>query len=202
MMKKILLNILAMIAAGIVIVWLAMLWLDVWTRHGDTISVPAVRSMQYDRAMELLADEGLAGCVADSVYDKTTAPGTVIEQNPKAGTVVKEGREVFLTINAFSPKTVTLPALTDISLRQARSILEGLEIKNIVEKRVPSDFKDLVIGVRYKGARLMPGARVPVNARIELEVGEGMPEFVPADSAATDSGTEAEAVVDHLNLFE
>lgn len=202
MMKKILLNILAMIAAGTAIVWLSMLWLDVWTRHGDTITVPAVRSMQYDRAMEFLASEGLAGCVADSVYDKSTAPGTVIEQNPKAGTVVKQGREVFLTINAFSPKTVTLPALTDISLRQARSILEGLEIRNIVERRVPSEFKDLVTGVRYKGARLMPGARVPVNARIELEVGQGMPEYVPADTPESDSTSGTDTEADNLNLFE
>ena len=199
-MKKLLLNILAMAVAAVLLVWFAMLWLNIWTRHGDTISVPAVRSMQYDRAVDLLADEGLIGCVADSVYDRTTAPGTVIEQNPKAGTVVKEGREVYLTINAFSPKTVTLPTLTDISLRQARSILEGLEIKNIVEKRVPSDFKDLVIGVRYKGARLMPGARVPVNALIELEVGEGMPEYTATDTVAAEN--DAETVTDHLDLFE
>ncbi|MDE6684157.1 MAG: hypothetical protein K2J94_03135, partial [Duncaniella sp.] len=51
--------------------------------------------------------------------------------------------------------------------------------RNIVERRVPSDFKDLVLGVRYKGVRLMPGARVPVNATLELEVGEGAPELMP-----------------------
>ncbi len=198
-MKKLLLNLLLMGVATLVIVWLAMVWLGFWTRHGETISVPSVRSMPFDRAVSSLSAEGLVGIVSDSVYDNRTAPGTVIEQNPKAGTVVKEGREVFLTINAFSPKMVTLPTLTDISLRQARSILEGLEIRNIVERRVPSDFKDLVVGVRYKGARLMPGARVPVNATIELEVGEGMPEFVETDSVTSD----AEAVAtDHLDLFE
>ncbi len=198
-MKKLLLNLLLMGVAPLVIVWLAMVWLGFWTRHGETISVPSVRSMPFDRAVSSLSAEGLVGIVSDSVYDNRTAPGTVIEQNPKAGTVVKEGREVFLTINAFSPKMVTLPTLTDISLRQARSILEGLEIRNIVERRVPSDFKDLVVGVRYKGARLMPGARVPVNATIELEVGEGMPEFVETDSVTSD--TEAVAT-DHLDLFE
>ena len=75
---------------------------------------------------------------------------------------------------------VTLPSLTDISLRQARSILEGLDIKNIVERRVPSEFKDLVLAVRYKGARLQAGAR------IELEVGEGVQELIP-DSVSADT---------------
>lgn len=197
-MKKIFLNIGLMIAAALIIGWLSMLWLDVWTRHGDTISVPAVRTLAYDKAISLLEAEGLKGIVADSVYDSRTAPGTVIEQNPKAGTIVKEGREVFLTIHAFSPKMVTLPSLSDISLRQARSILEGLDITNIVERRVPSEFKDLVLAVRYKGARLQAGARVPVNARIELEVGEGVQEsFSDTDSVSADP----EAIESHLDLF-
>lgn len=197
-MKRILLHIGLMAVAAFVIGWLAMMWLDVWTRHGDTISVPAVRTLSYDRAFDMLSAEGLKGIVADSVYDNNSAPGTVMEQNPKAGTVVKEGREVFLTINAFSPKMVTLPTLTDISLRQARSILEGLDIKNIVETRVPSDFKDLVINVRHKGSRLQPGARVPVNATIELEVGEGMQELT--DSIG-DSDPEIMQQTEQLDLF-
>lgn len=197
-MKKIALNILLMIAAAVLIGWLSMLWLDSWTRHGQTVNVPMVKALSYDRAMTALSAEGLTGIVSDSVYDGHTSPGTVIEQNPKAGTVVKEGREVFMTIVAFSPKMVSLPTLTDISLRQARSILEGLDIKNVVERRVPSDFKDLVLGVRYKGARLQPGARVPVSAVIEIEVGEGTPEIVVTDSV----GDSESSPVEQLDLFQ
>ncbi len=196
-MKKILLHIGLMILVGLAIAWMAMLWLDKWTRHGDTIIVPSVKTFSYAKASQTLEAEGLLAILSDSVYDKRTAPGTVIEQNPKAGTVVKEGREIYLTINAFSPKMVTLPSLTDISVRQARSILEGLEIKKVVEKRVPSDFKDLVLAVRYKGVRLSPGARVPVSATIELEVGEGFPDVVELDSISSE-----EAVpVEQLDLF-
>ena len=196
-MKRILLHIGLMIIVAVAIGWLAMLWLDVWTRHDSTISVPSVKSMTFDNAARMLADEGLVTVLTDSVYDKSTRPGTVIEQNPKVGTVVKEGREVYLTINAFSPKMVTLPTLTDISVRQAKSILEGLEIKNVVEKRVPSDFQDLVLGVYYKGRRLSPGARVPVNARIEIEVGEGVQESLGPDS----DSIAAETAGEQLNLF-
>ena len=196
-MKRILLHIGLMIIVAVAIGWLAMLWLDVWTRHDSTISGPSVKSMTFDNAARMLADEGLVAVLTDSVYDKSTRPGTVIEQNPKVGTVVKEGREVYLTINAFSPKMVTLPTLTDISVRQAKSILEGLEIKNVVEKRVPSDFQDLVLGVYYKGRRLSPGARVPVNARIEIEVGEGVQESLGPDS----DSIAAETAGEQLNLF-
>lgn len=197
-MKRILLHIGLMFLVAVVIGWLAMMWLDVWTRHDDTIIVPTVKSLTYDDASRRLSEVGLVAVLSDSVYDKSTRPGTVIDQNPKVGTVVKEGREIYLTINAFSPKMVTVPTLTDISVRQAKSILEGLEIKNIVEKRIPSDFKDLVLGVYYKGHRLSPGARVPVNATVELEVGQGVNDtFVDDDSIAESSDS-----IEHLNLFE
>lgn len=197
-MKRILLHIGLMFLVAIVIGWLAMMWLDVWTRHDDTIVVPTVKSLTYDDATRRLSEEGLVAVLSDSVYDKSTRPGTVIDQNPKVGTVVKEGREIYLTINAFSPKMVTIPTLTDISVRQAKSILEGLEIKNIVEKRIPSDFKDLVLGVYYKVHRLSPGARVPVNATVELEVGQGVNDTIVDD----DSIGEASDSIEHLNLFE
>ncbi len=182
---------------AVAIGWLAMLWLDVWTRHDDTITVPPVKTLSYGEAAARLDQHGLVAVLSDSVYDKSTRPGTVIDQNPKVGTIVKEGREIYLTINAFSPKMVSLPTLTDISLRQAKSILEGLEIKKVVEKRVPSDFKDLVLAVRYKGTRLSPGARVPVNATIELEVGEGKAEEL-IDTVGEDS---VESAGEQLNLF-
>lgn len=197
-MKRILLHVGLMLVVAIAVCWLAMLWLDVWTRHDSTVTVPSVKSMTFSAAEQTLADEGLVALLADSVYDRTTRPGTVIEQNPKVGTVVKEGREIYLTINAFSPKMVSLPTLTDISVRQARSILEGLEIKNVVEKRVPSEFKDLVLGVYYKGRRLSPGARIPVNSAVTLEVGEGVQEiFEEGDSTAV----ETESAPEQLNLF-
>ena len=196
-MKKILMHIGLMVLVGLAVAWMAMLWLDKWTRHGDTIVVPSVKTYSFERATQALKEDGLLAILSASGYDHRTAPGTVIEQNPKAGTVVKEGREIYLTINAFSPKMVTLPSLTDISVRQAKSILEGLEIKKVIEKRVPSDFKDLVLAVRYNGSRLSPGARVPVSATIELEVGEGLPDVLETDSIPAEESVPTE----QLDLF-
>ncbi len=90
-MKKILLNLGLMAIVGVIIGWLSMVWLDSWTRHGQTIKVPAVKALPFGAAVSALSAEGLTGIVNDSVYDSSTRPGTVIEQNPKAGTVVKEG---------------------------------------------------------------------------------------------------------------
>lgn len=183
----ILLNLLLMAAVGVFIIWLALGWLNIWTGHGHEEVVPDVKGQSYENARMMLEEAGLSVELSDSVYDNNARPGMVVDQNPKVNTRVKPGRTIYLTINAFSPKTVTVPTLTDMSARQARSILEGLGISAVEEESVISEYKNLVLGARYNGKRLTAGARVPVNARIILEVGDGMPELPDSVLTATDS---------------
>lgn len=173
---KILLNLLAMILLGVLLLWLGTVWLDVWTGHGEYQEVPDVRRVSYDEAVQKLEAEGFVVELSDSVYDNSASPGMVVEQNPKVNTKVKHGRTVYLTVNAFAPRSVTIPALTDMSLRQARSMLEGLGIKDIEVREVPSEYQDLVLNVTRDGHRLMPGARIPTTSKVVIEVGAGMQE--------------------------
>ena len=184
---KLLLNILAMGAVFVMLAYIALCWLDVWTLHGTYHTVPDVKGRPYDSALEVLRLEGFEVELTDSVYDRTSQPGTVVEQNPKVNTKVKPGRTVYITINAFSPKTVTIPVLTDISERQAKSILEGLGITKITIRKVPSEFKDLVLGVTRDGAELQAGARIPVTSSVTLEVGDGLPEIPDTTSGAPEA---------------
>ena len=131
---------------------------------------------------------GLEPELSDSIYDDKTRPGTVLEQSPRANTKVKPGRTVYLTVNAFTPKMISVPDLADMSLRQARSTLEGLGIKNIREHYVVSEYRDLVLAVKFNGITLQPGARIPASATVTLEVGEGI-------AGETDSLTVAEAIL-------
>lgn len=166
-------------------------WLNIWTDHGDELQVPDVKGVYFDDARSRLENAGLGVELSDSVYDSSLRPGAVVDQNPKVGTHVKPGRTIYLTINAFSPKMVSLPSLNDISARQARSILEGLGITDVSEEIVISEYANLVLGARYNGRQLNAGARVPVTAHIILEVGDGMPELpdsiAPADTIAISS---------------
>lgn len=184
---KILINLCCMALAGIILAWGALLWLDVWTEHGDETVAPQVKGMTYAAASASLEAQGFAVELLDSVYDATMPPGTVTDQNPKAGAVVKSGREIYLTITAFNPKMVTLPKLTDVSERQARAMLAGLGITRIDAVSVPSDYKDLVVGVRVKNIPAVAGARIPVNERIVLEVGSGPAEEEPDTAAAAEA---------------
>lgn len=194
---KILINITLMFAIAVALVWLSTVWLDSWTDHGNFATVPDIKGMPYDKALEKLENDGFEVVLSDSVYDNNSRPGTVIDQNPKVGAKVKNGRAIYLTVNAFSARAVTIPNLTDVSLRQAQAILRGLGIQNITVETVPSDFEDLVLAVKRNGRHLSTGARVPVTSHIVLEVGAGLPDEINPDSiAATDS-----IPVEHLNLL-
>ena len=185
--------------AACAIVWVAMLYLDVWTEHGKYVDVPQVKGLPYNEAVSKLDALGFNVELSDSVYDGATKPGTVLEQSPRVNARVKPNRTIYLTINAFSPKMVTVPNLSDMSLRQAQSILQGLGIRSVKVNTVLSEYKDLVLGAKFNGVMLHAGARIPTSATVTLDVGDG---YVSADdSLAVDSVLEAEADYESLDLF-
>lgn len=123
---RIISNLIIILLTALLLLWCAMIFLNVWTHHGSTSTVPQVHNMSYATAAQLLRECDLDIEIADSVYDRSVAPGTVIESWPKAGAVVKRHRQVYVTITAFSPKMVrlTMP-VTGVSSRQAISYLRA-----------------------------------------------------------------------------
>lgn len=177
-------HLIMIVVAGLLLMGGGFLFLDVWTDHGDTATVPNVTSISYERALAVLDAGGFKAEISDSVYDTRYAPGTVISSWPKGGAVVKPGREVFLTIASFQPrKVVVTMSLKNVSSRQAMKYLESLDIKNVRIVNVPSQFADLVLGAKYKGREIEPGALLPVNAEVTLEVGT-VPTVVEEDVEA------------------
>lgn len=126
-------NLLMVVATGFVILWLVLLFLDYWTMHGATAVVPQVKHKSYAEAKSILMTNKLGIEISDSIYDRTLAPGTIVESWPKAGAIVKEGRQVYVTITAFSPKqvTISMPLTGNVSSRQAMSYLRGIGITDI-----------------------------------------------------------------------
>ncbi len=192
-------NAIAIVISLIVLGFLTICFLDLWTHHGSTTRVPNVIGMSYNNAIVTLEDADLDVVIADSVYSKDRAPGSVVDVVPQPGAVVKAGREVYVTIIAFSPETVTIDMLlTDISWKQAEAYLKSKGLR--VEKRyVPSQFPDLVVDVKCKGRSLSVGSRVTVDDIIVLEVGQ-VPQPVYDDTDgldnALDSAIEAAITVD------
>lgn len=181
-------NLILICLTGMVILWGTMLFLDYWTMHGATACVPQIKHMTYTEARATLAANKLGIEISDSIYDRTLAPGTIVESWPKAGAVVKDGRQVYVTVTAFSPKNVTIsmPLTGNVSSRQAMSYLRGLGITDIRLENVPSEYHDLVLSARYGDTPLAVGSVIPVTSTVTLQVGNGITveenEFTDTDS--------------------
>ncbi len=143
-----------------------------YTHHGISYQVPDFTGMSVEQSAQLAQQNNIEIQVIDSIFDKTAAPGAVVDQVPKGGKRVKEGRVVFLTTNSNSREKVALPKLTDISFRQAKVVLEnsGLEINTVTYQA--SEYNDLVLNVLQDSAEVREGDRLLRGSAVDLVVGQ------------------------------
>ena len=116
-----------LLAAGLIVVLLllAQVGLGLITRHNRTVTVPDFTNMTVSEAQELARDGHVGVKVADSVFVRRLGAGVVYRQQPKAGSTVKKGRSIFLTINSIVPRKVVMPNLIGYSLNEARAELNN-----------------------------------------------------------------------------
>lgn len=188
-------NLLAMAVVTVILFFVVWTWLGIYTHNGEKITVPDVQGKPLADVEYTLEMMDLKAVVVDSVYDHTQPSGTVMSQLPKAGSQVKSGREIYLTINSKSSPLVALPDIADnCSLREAQDRLRQLGFRLGPVEETEGD-KDWVYGVKCQGRMVMAGERVPNDAVITLIVGTGLEE--QKDTLAVESPVE-----DNSDLFD
>lgn len=115
------------LAAAIALVLLlgTLLWLRIYTHHGQRILVPDLSGLTEDEVADVCIARHLRYQIIDSVYSNDMPRGTVIKQNPTGSSAVKKNRRIFLTMNAVNPEMVSMPQLVGLSIRQARLALQN-----------------------------------------------------------------------------
>ena len=99
------------------------------------------------------------------------AKGSVYTQNPQAGSKVKRGRRLSLTINAVSPKKVVMPNLVGYSLRQAKAEIgsKGLLLGRLVY--VDDIATNNVLRQQYKKKDIAPGTMIESGSVVDIVLG-------------------------------
>ena len=158
----------------ILLIWLTMTMLSFYTNKGENISTPDLKGLNINEVKSIIDKSNLRFAIEDTVYRKEVRPGTVVVQNPAAGHKIKPNRVVYITLASSMPEQVEVPKLTDVSMRQARVLLEskGFAMGNI-EMR-PSEFNDLVLEQKHNGQMIPPGSRLDNGSTIDLVVGKNM----------------------------
>lgn len=130
------------LAILVAVILLVNVLLGVITRHGSNRNVPDLVGMTIPEAEDALKDERLKLAISDTLFVPIYKAGVVLEQRPLAGEdKVKAGRKIYVTINADNQRTVEVPYVTGLSLRQAvGDILSvGLEIEKLIYKQDMAD---------------------------------------------------------------
>lgn len=164
-------NLLLAVLAVVLLIAGAGLLLKVLTRHNEEIRVPDFSNMSVDEAAAAARAHDVKIDVTDSVYIKRMARGTVYRQIPEAGSMVKKGRRVALTINSVLPKKITMPNLVGYSMRQAKAELSsrGLNLGRLIY--VEDIATNNVLKQIYANREIKPGTPVESESRIDLVVG-------------------------------
>lgn len=182
-------NIIAMIVVVVIILFVALKGLDTYTRHGEAVVVPDVKGMTVEEATKMFRNHGLTCIVSDSSYMKNKPAGIVLDLNPGAGQKVKEGRNIYLTINTLDVPLRPVPDVADnSSVRQAQAKILAAGFK-LNEIQIVTGEKDWVYGVKYQGRQLKAGEKIPLGAALTLLAGNGTSDTLDTDSLDVESGT-------------
>lgn len=154
--------------------YIALLFLDVFTSHGQQVQVPDVRNLPLEKAIEILDDAGLRWEISDSTtFYENYNPGTVIDQDPKAKSYIKKIRIIYLNVNAMHAPIIPLPKLVDLPGRQGVAMLKAMGFKHVDLDSVPSEMDGLILQVTVDGHNVAPNTPVSVNSQIKISVGDG-----------------------------
>ncbi len=168
-------NVLLAFFTFMLVIWLALQTLKWYTHHGESVVVPEIKGMNFDKAIDKLVDLDLEYMVIDTSFDPNKSPNTVLDQNPLPGSRVKENRVIYLTVNSKTPPNREVPDLIGkSSLKFATIQLEsrGFKVGEPIYK--PNPDLNAVLDVLYKGRSVKKGEMLPLGSEIILILGNGM----------------------------
>jgi eukaryotic-like serine/threonine-protein kinase len=167
-------QILAAMAIVAAIAYLFFHWITYTTNHGQEITVPNLSKLSAEQAEEKLSAIDLDYIILDTVDFRPDFPKlTIVEQEPKAGAKVKEGRKIYIKINASKYTMVSLPDLIEKTYRQAVPTLQAVGLQEGTISYKPYLGKDMVLEMRMNGKKLKAGDKVLKSSKIDLVLGDG-----------------------------
>lgn len=164
--------------AAIIIVVVALCFgvqygLAVYTHHGEGIEVPNLYGLSYEDAIAQLGSKGINVVANDTGYNKRMEANAILMQTPGAGTKVKEGRTIYVTINSTSSPKVKIPDIIDnSSFREAQARLTAIGF-HLLEPTVIDGERDWVYGVMAGTRPLQTGDVVSIETPLTLVIGSG-----------------------------
>ena len=170
-------NIALIAVAAIVFVLVLFKWFNIYTLHGESLTLNDLNELTLEQAIEVLESKELNYTIVDSSsFNPDYLPLAVIQQNPLPESKVKKGRTVYLWLNAGSPPLKNIPCLMgNATLEEAFERLPqvGLDIGEIHYKPM-EELKEgsPILSMYIDSVEVECGDKVSYGTKIDLVVGE------------------------------
>jgi len=131
-----------------IFVWSIFAFINNYTHHGETISVPSLKGL-------------------------TAAEASTLEQTPLPDALVKENRTIYLTTTKLAAPKISMPDVIGGSQRMAVAKLSsyGFHLNN--PKYKVSEYSGTILGYEINGKKIEPGDYVDEMASVTLIIGKG-----------------------------
>jgi len=170
--KSFLINLAVALLFAAFVVWGIFKFIDNYTLHGETISVPSLEGLTVSEVEEILTEKELRYSILDSIYIEDAVGGTVLEQNPAIDDLVKKNRTIYITVSKIVPTRVAMPDVVDMSLRLAIGKLKSYGLKVKTQQR-PSECVNCVLKQEINGKTVKPDEKINKGSTIVLTIGIG-----------------------------
>lgn len=169
-------HLVAMFVVLVVLAFGVKIGLGIYTHHGESVELPDLTGVDFQRAVAMLDEQGLVINVTDSGHNKKMPANSILSQMPGPGTHVKQGRTIFVTINSSTLPTVKIPDLIDnSSFREAQARLTSLGFRMMEPKRIDGE-RDWVYGIMRGSRQVETGEMIPIESELTLVIGNGYDE--------------------------
>ena len=166
-----LINAVISIALVLGVFWALFSWIDSYTEHGETVTVPSFLDQRVEELDDFVASKPVNYKIIDSIFDYTLPKGIVVDQDPAPELQVKRDRIVYLTINALQPELIVVPKVKDLTLKGALGRLENSQLVVDSVRYEPYQFAR-ALWVERNGLKLEQDARIPKGSNVVLVVGK------------------------------
>ncbi|MBN1638785.1 MAG: PASTA domain-containing protein [Ignavibacteriales bacterium] len=172
LVKKILFKSALIFCIAFIIIILVDKFILPWYVNVAEVQVPNVLGKDKDAAISILEETNLTVVLAGYINDNKVLKDCIILQKPSPGSIVKEGRRIYLYISS-GEALVKMPNLQNKTLRDATVTIEkmGLKVGKIdkIESEIPSDI--IVSHVPTEGRMVKKGSEVNLTVSVGPQAG-------------------------------
>lgn len=201
--KQFLKNLGLMAIVFLVILIIAFVLLNLYTRHGAEYIMPEIEGTYINEVGDIEGMEHFEVVVIDSLFTPGEKAGKIVSQDPKAGSKIKKGRKVYVVITSSTGEPIPMPNCKDQSVRSAVNQLTnaGLRVGKFIFN--VGDFNNVVVGQRHNGQPINEGDQIQRGEEIDLVVemsGEVYTTTMPNIIGMTESEAEKKLWESALNV--